>query len=139
LDARDACQSLNCAPVTLTAHHIHLLQGYAWPGNIRELQNVIEGAVILAQGGALSCAGLLPTRISDAPRASAAIQEPTPECAVISQDAWKRHERDNLLAALRQTNGKIYGPGGAAALPGLKPTTLAYRLKALGIKKPESS
>ena len=48
---------------------------------------------------------------------------------------WKRRERQNLLAALQQAGGKIYGPGGAVELLGLKPTTLASRLKALGIKR----
>jgi len=50
----------------------------------------------------------------------------------------RRLERDNIQRAIAQAGGKIYGRGGAAGLLGLKPTTLAYRMKALGIPRPDS-
>jgi transcriptional regulator with GAF, ATPase, and Fis domain len=54
--------------------------------------------------------------------------------AVIPDQEWRRRERENLLAALKRSGGRIYGPGGAATLLGLKPSTLSSRMKALGIK-----
>jgi transcriptional regulator with GAF, ATPase, and Fis domain len=50
----------------------------------------------------------------------------------------RRLERENILAALRQSDGRIRGPGGAAELLGLKPTTLAGRIKTLGVRKPNA-
>ena len=65
----------------------------------------------------------------------AADTEPTP--SVVSQASWEQREKENLIAALEQSNWKIYGPGGAAEL-GMKPTTLTSRLQALGIRRPRS-
>jgi len=56
--------------------------------------------------------------------------------SVVPQDEWRRRERENILAALKQTGWKIRGAGGAAKLLGVKPTTLAPRMKAMGIKQP---
>jgi transcriptional regulator with GAF, ATPase, and Fis domain len=50
-------------------------------------------------------------------------------------DELKRQERDSIATALKQTGGKIFGPGGAAELLGMKPTTLASRIKALGLQR----
>jgi formate hydrogenlyase transcriptional activator len=107
------------------------LSRYDWPGNVRELQNVIERAAILAQNGRL--------RI-DLPEASGA--QPSPGAARVKADArpvvmtateMRAHERANILAALQACSGKVFGPGGAAELLDIKPTTLASRIKALGI------
>jgi transcriptional regulator with GAF, ATPase, and Fis domain len=54
---------------------------------------------------------------------------------VLSRDELKRQERESIAAALRQTSGKVFGPGGAAELLGMKPTTLASRITALGLKR----
>jgi len=54
---------------------------------------------------------------------------------IIREEKWKEQERENILAALKQTRGKIYGAGGAAELLGIKPTTLAYRMKVLIIER----
>ena len=53
----------------------------------------------------------------------------------MTRDEWKRQERESIAAALRQANGKVFGSDGAAELMGMKPTTLASRIKALGIKR----
>ena len=58
------------------------------------------------------------------------------EVPVLSIGEWRQHERSNLEAALRRSGGRIYGPGGAAALLGVPPTTLASRLRALGVPTP---
>jgi PAS domain S-box-containing protein len=105
------------------------LQRYDWPGNVRELQNVIERATILAQNGRLRI------DLPDGPAAHVAPgrarSEPRP--AVLGAADMRAFERSNIAAALRACNGKVFGPGGAAELLDLKPTTLASRMKALGI------
>jgi transcriptional regulator with GAF, ATPase, and Fis domain len=129
------CARLNCPAVRITPEQLKQLKSYYWPGNIRELQNVIERAVILARGGVLQLELMLPRGVTEAGSAlpsGAAALTPT---RVIREEKWKERERANILAALRQTDGKIYGRSGAAELLGVKPNTLAYRMKVLGIRK----
>ncbi len=112
----------------LTQAHAMQLQAYDWPGNVRELQNVIERAVITAVDGRLrfdlpawDAAPRPPSMIPAAPVDA----DPT---AILTDDQFRAHERDNLMRALARTGGRIYGPDGAAALLGIKPTTLASRM-----------
>jgi transcriptional regulator with GAF, ATPase, and Fis domain len=112
-----------------SAEDLWRLQRYPWPGNVRELQHVVERALILGRGG--------PPVLSLALEAS--VQEPGPSSApapgpIVPASEWKAREKANLVAALNQAGGKVYGPGGAAELLGMKPTTLASQLKALGIR-----
>ncbi|MCG6114829.1 MAG: sigma 54-interacting transcriptional regulator [Mesorhizobium sp.] len=104
------------------------LQAYSWPGNIRELQNVLERAVILARDGILAI---------DLPSSPGPVQR-TPVASssapIRSDEQRRRAELDDIEAALRATSGKVSGSGGAAELLGLKPTTLASRIKSFGIK-----
>jgi PAS domain S-box-containing protein len=109
------------------------LSRYDWPGNVRELQNVIERAAILAQNGKLRIdlpdhQGFSPTTSTGRPRADA-------RPAVLTDEAMREQERANILAALQASGGKVFGRGGAAELMDIKPTTLASRMKALGIAK----
>jgi PAS domain S-box-containing protein len=105
------------------------LSRYDWPGNVRELQNVIERAVILSQNGRLRID--LPDQTPHAPIADGG-KEAKP--AVMTEGEVRGLERANIIAALRATGGKIFGPGGAAELMDMKPTTLASRIKALKIE-----
>jgi transcriptional regulator with GAF, ATPase, and Fis domain len=95
------------------------LQAYPWPGNIRELRNVLERAVILSDSSTLQ----VPVDAAVAPRTA-----PPPTLAAT--------EQAQILAALTQTGWRIRGPAGAAALLGLKPTTLESRIKKLGLPRP---
>jgi transcriptional regulator with GAF, ATPase, and Fis domain len=107
------------------------LQRYHWPGNVRELQHVIERAVISADGERLAIE--LPDGLLELPVKAATPPVPVEADRVLT-DAEVRHlEADNLRAALRRTKGKVSGADGAAELLGIKPTTLASRLKALGL------
>ncbi len=107
------------------------LSRYDWPGNVRELQNVIERAVILAQNGRLRID--LPD--SAGPQASPGARAKTEtRPAVMTSGELRDHERNNILAALAVTSGKVFGRHGAAELLEMKPTTLASRMKVLGIE-----
>ena len=105
------------------------MSGRDWPGNIRELENAIERAVILARGGELrlEASGREPAVTSPA---SSAFSAP-----LLTRAAIEQHQRDSIAAALAQTGGKVAGPDGAAALLGLKPTTLYSRIIALGLRR----
>jgi DNA-binding NtrC family response regulator len=92
------------------------LQSYSWPGNIRELRNVIEHAVIVSQGEELK------VRLPENGRNNAAL-------ALSLQELESRH----IEEILRQTGGRIKGDGGAAGILGLNAATLYSRMKKLGI------
>lgn len=130
---KQAARELGCKKLVLKRKHIEMLQTYSWPGNVRELQNVIERAAISARCGDLRF---------DIPRDSAApppAAAPTPSAPgrILTYAELKTQERDNLVAALEQSNWKVSGSGGAADLLGVNPTTLASRIKAMGIERPK--
>ena len=127
---------LNCPDVRLTEDAADILATYDWPGNIRELQNVIERAVILSQSGPLRIDLVLGNSASTPGAAISHFQTNIQAGFVLSQQEIDRREHENILAAIEKTRGRIYGSGGAAEILGLKPTTLAYRLKRMGIKRP---
>jgi transcriptional regulator with GAF, ATPase, and Fis domain len=112
------------APV-LTQANAQELTNYPWPGNIRELQNVIERAVIISQSGSLHLQ-LQPPKASQRK-----IESATP----LTQKQWLKSQQPAIEAALHKSGGKIYGPGGAAELLNLRPTTLISRMQSLGIKR----
>jgi transcriptional regulator with GAF, ATPase, and Fis domain len=123
-----AARRLDRPPPRLSADDVERLSTYAWPGNIRELQNVIERATILSRGGPLRIAETLGP---GSPRVAAA----GAPSEVLSDTTMRDRARMNVERALRECGGRIYGPRGAAARLGLKPTTLASRIKAWGLRK----
>jgi len=136
---RLACSRLKRPDIRLTSQDVATLRQYDWPGNVRELQHVIERAVILAQGGRLRLDPALARRHSGPPSATprqAAIVQSRPTAAVEPEAEMRGRERENVLAALDQARWKVYGPGGAAELLGIRPTTLGSRIRALGIRRP---
>jgi transcriptional regulator with GAF, ATPase, and Fis domain len=106
------------------------LAAHDWPGNIRELQNTVERAVILAQNGPLQFE--LPQTAVPHPVSNKAT--PCEALSILTREDWKRAERESIDAALKQCGGKVFGPGGAAELLNMKPTTLASRIKALAVR-----
>lgn len=120
----------------LSTANLKQLQNYDWPGNIRELQNIIERAAITSQGHALHF--VLPeSDESDNLRQSAAFDfVSNNELEIVPESEMRRRERQNTIAALQKSNWKIYGQGGAAKLLGIKPTTLSSRIKKMKIRKP---
>jgi len=115
------------------------LGAYDWPGNLRELANVLERATILSRGAELGSEAFdVPTRGAVV---AAAPAEPAPSAeggakpaAVLTLAAV---QREHIMRVLTLTRGRVYGPGGAAALLGLKPSTLQSRMKKLGIARLE--
>jgi PAS domain S-box-containing protein len=112
------------------------LSRYDWPGNVRELQNVIERAAILAQNGRLRID--LPDAPGPHSASGAGRQKAESRPAIMTSAELRDHERANILAALEACNSKLFGRGGAAELLDIKPTTLASRIKALGISSVRS-
>jgi len=126
-------KELRCPKPRLTRPGIERLKSYEWPGNIRELRNVIERAVILARGGPLEFE--LPTEPSHASSAPPKPSSPEAEPEILTEIELRQRERQNLLAALNKTGWKIKGPHGASELLGVKPTTLLFRIKKMGLKR----
>jgi PAS domain S-box-containing protein len=120
----------------LTASDIERLRAYDWPGNVRELENVIERGAILAFDGRLRIS--LPVK---APAASQARQarETAEAGAIVTEAERRRRDKQNIEAALRTAEGRIFGAGGAAELLGIPPTTLASRMKTLDIENPKAT
>ena len=116
----------------LTPEDIEWLQRYDWPGNIRELQNVIERAVILSNRGRLPLDVALP-RSAVAPDEPISPSRSGRDDVVLTDRECRDRERANVMRALERSEGRIYGGGGAAVLLGINPTTLASRLRALKI------
>lgn len=110
--------------------HIVELQRYDWPGNIRELQNVLERALITAKHGAVSFQYLL----EQEPSQTVQYNHATAIEQVLSIQQLKQLETENLQLAIKLCESKIFGDEGAAKLLGINPTTLISKLKKLGIK-----
>ena len=126
-----AARKLNHPKPKLSQANMNQLQTYSWPGNVRELQNVIERAIITSQSSKLKF---------DLPTGSTSLETPTlpprnQEAGkrVLTFEEIKQLERSNIIAALEQTGGKVFGKGGAAELLNTRPTTLASRIKRMGL------
>lgn len=129
------CRSMGREPLKFSRQQGEMLRELAWPGNIRELRNVLERAVILSQGERLRLDLALPT--ASPPAAPAHSNQAASFSDNFLTDAeFRKNEKANLIAALRHTEWRIAGPGGAAELLGIKPSTLAYRMKNFDIEKP---
>jgi len=102
---------------------VKALQRYSWPGNVRELEHVIERAVIITEGPVLQIVDYFQT-----PGAANAIESSPKDMAAM--------EREHILRVLRETNWIIGGPRGAASILNIHPSTLRFRIKKLGIRRP---
>jgi len=127
-------KELDCPQPRLTRAGIVQLQSYDWPGNIRELRNVIERAVILARGGALEFD--LPK--DEAPMSNRSNKSPVEKGGgeFLTEVEMQQRERENLLIVLEKADWKIKGAAGAAELLGVKPTTLLSRIKKMRLTRP---
>jgi len=128
------CNDFGRPVMTLTRAQANNLHDYHWPGNVRELKNVIERAVILSPGNVLRLDLSMPHQA-----AATTVAEPNVEKRddnFMTEKEMRELQKRNLIAALQQTNWRVSGPDGAAELLGVKPTTLADRIRTFGLKRP---
>jgi formate hydrogenlyase transcriptional activator len=106
---------------SVSSETMRALCNYSWPGNVRELEHVIERAVILSRGPMLQVPPIEPP--------------PADEESPLTTSSLEDVEREHILRVLRETNGKIGGPGGAAERLGMNRTTLNSRMQKLKISR----
>jgi PAS domain S-box-containing protein len=123
------CADLGREPLRMSQQQASWLKRQPWPGNIRELRNVVERAIIMSRGQRLGLAISPTAKLVDSVSADS-------DAAVLTETEMRELERDNLVKALRQTHWKISGPTGAAELLGIKASTLAYRMRMFELEKP---
>ena len=124
-------KKLNKPIVELSDTDKNLLMSYSWPGNVRELQNLIERAIIISRNGNVNWISIIPKTERVEYEEQVGVRE-----KIYNTSEWTIMEKENILKALKQTRWKISGRNGAAELLQIKPTTLASKIKALGIERP---
>ena len=127
------CKDFGRDMLTLTRSQTANLRAYSWPGNVRELKNVIERAVILSTGKVLRLDLSMPGLKLDIDGVADAANM---NDEVLSEKDMREFQKSNTIKALKQTNWKVSGIGGAAELLGVRPTTLADRIRSYKIRRP---
>jgi len=115
----------------VTAEGLAKLAAHAWPGNLRELGNVLERATILAATNRLG------PEVLDLPAAEAGATRPRSDAAAkpFAMATLEQVEREHIARVLQATGGRVYGPHGAARILGVPPSTLQSRMKKLDLKR----
>ena len=132
------CVNLGREPMRLSKQQAQQLLRHSWPGNIRELRNVIERAVILSTGSRARLDLAMPDDVDIQADVTTDLT-PSDGTDFVTDAEMREREKANLAAALRYANWRVWGPDGAAGLLGIKPSTLTYRMKVLGVTKPAQS
>jgi transcriptional regulator with GAF, ATPase, and Fis domain len=132
------CRDFGREVMTLTRTQAENLRRYNWPGNIRELKNVIERAVILSEGSVLRLDKSMPGMrdSEEPPRAGPGADNGSEIPSVLTETDIRELQKRNIIAALTEAGWRVSGKGGAAELLGVKPTTLADRIRTYNIEKP---
>ncbi|CPR21413.1 formate hydrogenlyase transcriptional activator FlhA [Brenneria goodwinii] len=133
---RKIARRMNRTIDSIPSEMLRQLSKLPWPGNVRELENVIERAVILTKGTTLNLQlAELQHHLSplDTPKPSPAAAKGVPEPSPVMEDDDEESERQRIIRVLKETNGIVAGPKGAAAKLGLKRTTLLSRMQRMGI------
>jgi formate hydrogenlyase transcriptional activator len=137
-------RQLNKGVEYIPADAMDALTHYSWPGNVRELENLVERAVLLSPGkelripfAELKSAALATAAGADPSSSSTSFTSLTSSTSLASSiSTLEEAERQHILRALKQMQWRIAGPKGAAALLGMKRTTLQARMRKLGIRRP---
>lgn len=130
------CRSMGRTPLSISRQQGEFLQSLSWPGNIRELRNVLERAVILSKTSRLRLDLALPGQ----PPGTGSVVSSATESSnddFMSDAEFREIEIANLIAALNHADWRVAGSGGAAELLGIKPSTLTYRMKSLNVQRPK--
>jgi formate hydrogenlyase transcriptional activator len=122
---RKFAKRMNKAIDKIPSETMAALSRYHWPGNIRELENLIERAVILTRGSSLTAP------LGELKGSSSRQSDPSRALSTL-EDA----EREHIRQALQKANWLVGGPSGAAAILGMKRTTLQSKMAKLGIERP---
>ncbi len=130
------CRDFGRTNPGLTQSQVNAMRRYDWPGNIRELKNVIERAVILSPGASLRLDLSLPSGEQPQIITTQATNYGERDRDFVTDAEMKLQQRDNMKRALEYANWRISGEHGAAKLLGLKPSTLNDRMHAYAIHKP---
>ncbi|MDJ0938516.1 MAG: sigma 54-interacting transcriptional regulator [Woeseiaceae bacterium] len=132
------CRDFGREQLSLTQAQADQLRRYDWPGNVRELKNVIERAVILSPGNRLRLDLSMPELAPSAatPAQSEVATPPGDGHDILTETEMRDLQIRNTLSALKQSGWRVSGAGGAAELLGVRPTTLADRIRSWGIEKP---
>jgi len=132
---REAGRRLGKSFEPISGKVMEALQAYGWPGNIRELQNVIERAAVTSTGRVLQ----LPEGWASTLTGERSVSSPLGQVArgaTVEEASLKELDRKYIVQVLEETNWRIEGTRGAAVILGLKPSTLRSRMQKLGIRKP---
>jgi transcriptional regulator with GAF, ATPase, and Fis domain len=133
---QEACNEFGRKPLKLTRGQGDEILAYDWPGNVREMKNVIERAVILSKGDVLRLDLSLP-------RSAEHSVDPTVRAdtgnEILTDKQLQALQKKNLIAALKQADWRVSGQGGAAEILGVRPTTLADRMRKFGVRKPRAA
>ena len=122
----------------LTQSQVEAIRRYDWPGNIRELKNVIERAVILSPADGMRLEMSLPESTTNKKPevVPTAVTVAPSRNDFVTDEEMKSRQRENMRRALEFASWRVSGKGGAAELLGLRPTTLADRMRSYGLEKP---
>jgi PAS domain S-box-containing protein len=126
----EICHDLGRPTLRISKQSAELLLGHNWPGNIRELRNVIERAIIMSKNDRLTL--IMPESNPTMKSSSVTVQQSDD---FLTDAEMREREKANILNVLRLSNWRISGNGGAADLLGLKASTLSYRMSTFGIEK----
>ncbi|NKB98961.1 MAG: AAA family ATPase [Pseudomonadales bacterium] len=128
------CRETGRELLNLTHSDVAALEGHDWPGNIRELKNIIERAVISSRGTKLELSIALNS--VGATISPSTVSAESLAASFLTDAEFRELEKANIVSALKNAEWKTWGENGAAALLGIKPSTLAYQIKKHGITKP---
>ncbi len=131
-----ACKDFGHQPLLLSKQQAALLKGYAWPGNVRELKNVIERAVILSGGKVLRLDLAMADLFGSAARSNGV--RARPDERIRTEVEMVALQKANIERALAACDWRVSGRNGAAKLLGLKPTTLADRMRKFKLSRPRA-